>query len=373
VPAAVATLSRVRIVLHAGLHKSGTTSIQAGWKNAYGDNQEVWYPPPPPGPPGHHRLLRPMVRAFVDGLSPDLVRASVAFHAQPRRRQTLADVVAQARARGVETLLLSSENLDRAREEDRSGLRSALGDHEVTVVLTVTQPVHRWCSGWQTLVRHGLAEYPADALRHVVEFAALRPGRLEELTTLVPGATSVVRLVRHSPVEPDLAADLAAALGFPEADRAASAAVLNPSLGTDTEVVLRINRADLALGTDRQGKALLARLRREGFTYRDAPELAERYAIPALVHEYAAAEASWLRATVSSDGEPTVLDPHGCLETWTDPSVSEWYDTVSRREAILPGLDEAAADRETQLWRVRQQRSAYWKRLEQLAAPPSGG
>ena len=88
---------------------------------------------------------------------------------------------------GSGRLLLSSEDLDRARAEDRAGLRSALGDHEVTLVLTATRPVHRWCSGWQTLVRHGLAEYPADATRHVLDFAALRPGRLEELTKLVPG------------------------------------------------------------------------------------------------------------------------------------------------------------------------------------------
>ena len=359
----------MRIVLHAGLHKSGTTSIQGGWKDAYGDHREVWYPPPPPGPPGHHRLVRPMLRGFVDGLSPDLVRASVAFHEQTHKRQTLAGVVAEARKQGVGTLLLSSEDLDRAREEDRAGLREALGDHDVTVVLTATRPVHRWCAGWQTLVRHGLAEYPADALRHVVDFAALRPGRLPELAALVPGATCLIRLVRHSPVEPDLAADLAAALGFPAAERAASQPILNPSLGTDTEVVLRINRADLALGTDRQGKEVLTRLRGDGFVFRDAPELAERYAIPAQVLEYAAAEAAWLRAAAEADGQPTILDPHGVLDTWTDPSVSEWYDVVSRREAVLPELDDAAADRETQLWRVRQQRFAYWKKLEQLTAP----
>jgi hypothetical protein len=361
----------VRIVLHAGLHKSGTTSIQGGWKRAYGDHDEVWYPPPPPGPPGHHRLVRPMLRAFVDGLAPDLVRASVTFGEQRHRRQTLAGLVAEAQQRGVGTLVLSSEDLDRSRAEDRGGLRSALGDHEVTVVLTVTRPVHRWCAGWQTLVRHGLAEYPADAMRHVVDFAALRPGRLEELAHLVPGAACVIRLVRHSPAEPRLAADLAAVLELPDADRAAVPAILNPSLGTDTEVVLRINRADLALGTDRQGTELLARLRGAGFAYREAPELAERFAIPAVVTQHAAAEAEWLRAAAASSGSaglPTVVDPHDVLDTWTDPSVSDWYEVVSRRQAVLPELDAAGEDRETQLWRARQQREAYSKRLEKVAS-----
>jgi len=40
--------------------------------------------------------------------------------------------------------------------------------------------------------------------------------------------------------------------------------VHNASLGTDTEVVLRINRADLALGTARVGHDLLERLRGDG-------------------------------------------------------------------------------------------------------------
>jgi hypothetical protein len=256
---------------------------------------------------------------------------------------------------------LSSEDLDRARPEDLPGLRAALGDHDVTLVLTATRPVHRWCAGWQTLVRHGLAEYPVDAARHLLHFAALRPGRLAELADLVPGAGCVIRLVRHSPVEPDLAANLAAALHLPDAPQAQVPAVLNPSLGADTEVVLRINRADLALGTDRAGVELLERLRGEGFGYREAPELAERYAIPEIVLEHAAEEAAWLRGAANA----TVLDPHGVLDTWTDPSVPEWYETVSRREAVLPELDSAAADRETQLWRARQQRAAYAKRLEQ--------
>ena len=355
----------MRIVLHAGLHKSGTTSIQGGWKRAYADHGEVWYPPParpartPPAGAADAARVRRRPRARPGG------RASVAFHQQTHRRQRLFDVVVEAGKRGVGTLLLSSEDLDRAREEDRAGLREALGDHDVTVVLTATRPVHRWCAGWQTLVRHGLAEYPADALRHVVDFAALRPGRLEELANLVPGADCVIRLVRHSPVEPDLAADLAGALGLPDAqpsgDQEASAEVLNPSLGTDTEVVLRINRADLALGTDRAGTQLLARLRGQGFLYQEAPELPSATRSPRSWLEYAAAEAEWLRDAAFA----TVLDPHGVLDTWTDRSVPEWYDNVSRRQAVLGDLDAAAADRETQLWRARQQRAAYAKKLEQ--------
>ncbi len=357
---------RVRIVLHAGLHKSGTTSIQGAWKQAYGRPSEVWYPPPPPGPPGHHRLTRPLLRAFVDGLAPDLAGAAVAYAARDRAgRRTLADVVAEARAAGTRTLLLSSELLDRARPEDTAALAEALGDHDVTLVLTATRPVHRWCSGWQTLVKHGLAEYPADAAGHVLDFAALHPGRLRELTEILPAARAVVRLVRLSPPEPALAADLAAALGLPPGATATATEVLNTSLGADTEVVVRMNRADLALGADRAGLALLDRLRGDGFAYRDVPEMAERYVVPGTVLEAAREEQAWLSA-LPDDGPVELLDPHGVLDAWTDPAVSGWYDTISRREAVVPDLDGAEDDR-TLLWRARQQRAAYRKLAQRSA------
>ncbi len=349
----------MQVIVHAGLHKSGTTSLQESWRRAYADHPAVWYPPPPPGPPGHHRLFRPLLRAFTDGLAPDLLGASIAFQGRGGGRQTLADVLAEARRNEVGTLVLSSEDLDRAHEEDRAALERVLGDERVTLVLTATAPIHRWCSGWQTLVKHGLAQYPADAARHVVEFAALRPGRLAELTQLIPASERVVRLVRNSPPEPDLAADLATALGLPDAGRAVAMPVQNASLATDTEVVLRINRADLALGTDRVGRDLLERLRGDGFAYREAPGLEERYAVPDEVLKAAAVEAAWL------GGLDSLLDPHGLLATWTDPALPEWYRTISRREAVVPEL-EGAEDRETQLWRARQERGAYRKGLLRL-------
>ena len=353
----------MRIILHAGLHKSGTTSVQDGWNRAYGDHPDAWYPPPRHGPPGHHRVIRPLLRAFTEGLAPDLAAASVAYQERGGGRETLDDLLGEGRRRGVSTLLLSSEILDRAHEEDREVLASALRDLDVTLVLTATRPVHRWCSGWQTLVKRGLAQYPAEAERHIVEVAALAPGRLEELCTLLPASRCLIRLVRNSPPEPDLAADLAAALHLPPVGRTATASIHNASLGRDTEVVLRINRADLALGADREGRALLEALRGEGFRYRDSAELADRYAVPAAVLAAAEVEAGWLRGLADTTGTTTLLDPHGLIGTWTDSAVPEWYDDISRREAVVPEL-EGADDRETQLWRARQQRSAYRKRAQ---------
>ncbi len=362
---------RVRIILHAGLHKSGTTSLQTSWNAAYADHPDVWYPRRGGGrPPGHHDLVRPLLKAFGEGGAPDLVAARVARSLRGREGETLAQVIAQARDRGVATLLVSTENLDRATEADRPVLDDVLGGEDVTLVVTATRPVHRWCSGWQTLVKHGLAEYPADAARHVLDFAALRPGRLAELFALIPATRRVLRLVRTAPPEADLAADLAASLGLPDHERAAGHPMQNTSLGTDTEVVLRINRADRALGTSKAGRQLLAELRGDGFTHRDDASLAERYALPEELTEGARAEAEWLGGLGADDGPDgpagiELLSPTDALSGWLDWSVPEWYAEISRREAVLPDL-EPAEDRETQLWRVRQERAAYQRRLERV-------
>jgi hypothetical protein len=362
---------RVRIILHAGLHKSGTTSLQTSWNAAYSDHPEVWYPRRGDGrPPGHHDLVRPLLRAFGEDGAPDLVAARLAHTLRGRSGETLADVIAQARDRGARTLLVSTENLDRATEADRPVLQDVLGGEDVTLVVTATRPVHRWCSGWQTLVKHGLAQYPADAARHVLDFAALRPGRLAGLLDLVPATRRVLRLVRTTPPEADLAADLAAALGLPDPERAAGHPMQNTSLGTDTEVVLRINRADRALGTSKAGRRLLAELRGTGFTYREDGSLAERYALPEALVEGARAEAEWV-AGLGAGGGVELLDPRGALAGWLDWSVPEWYAAISRREAVLPAL-EPVEDRETQLWRVRQERAAYQRRLERVQKRSEG-
>ena len=269
----------MRIILHAGLHKSGTTSVQAGWSAAYAEHPDVSYPRRGHGPPGHHDLFRPLLAAFSEGRAADLAGARARYALRGGKGPGLADVVAAAARRGTGTLLLSSESLDRAVEEDRPRLVEALGEHDLTVVLTATRPVHRWCSGWQTLVKQGLAQYPADAAgaRPRLRGAAARPaGRARPAAPCGPS---------RGPAGAHLAARAWSGrrpgrVPRPARARAGAAQPMrNTSLGIDTEVVLRINRADLALGTSREGKRLLAELRGDGFSYRDDAGLAERYAL----------------------------------------------------------------------------------------------
>jgi hypothetical protein len=364
----------MRVVLHVGLHKSGSTAVQAEWQAAFADGSVVRYPGQGERRlPGHHALVWPMLVAYRDQQSADLV--------WPRQRRRLeeggfAAVVAQAAADGVETLLVSSEELDRMQAADMPGLMAVLGGHEVTVLATVTRPIHRWCSSWQALVRHGLGGYPRESAALVADYASLRPGRLAELLATLPAARRVVRLVRTSPVEPELARTLAEAVGCawpadrpdgpaegagPDAARPDAPDLQNAAMGVDIEVLRRLNHAGLALGTAHGDAAgLIEGLRGDGFTYRDDPALGERYEPPESMWAAAREERTFLAEGAEQAGV-TVLDPHALLDDWLADVRPSWYDAIARREADLPTLVQR--DPVDALWRAHQERAVLEVRL----------
>ena len=215
-----------------------------------------------------------------------------------------------------------------------------LGGEDVTLVLTATRPAHRWCSGWQTLVKHGLAQYPRDAEQLLLDFAGLRPGRLSELLDLVPAGRRVVRLGgRHpSPTWPPTSPRRSACptTSWPPGVpcRTPRSGPTRKSCCGSTAPTSRSAPARPASGSGRAARRRLPlpRRRRAGRALR--PDRAHA--------EGAAAEAAWLAAPGPG---VEVLDPHGLLTEWADPTVPEWYAEISSREGV-PAL-EPREDRET--------------------------
>ena len=136
----------MRIVLHGGLHKSGTTTVQYEWRAAYRNGGRVRYPSHPGTRlPGHHGAVWPLMDAFTQQIPTDIVWA----RSLRRSLYDLGGLVREADGEGVEVLLLSTEELDRLRPSDVPSFQQVLAPHEVVTLHTVTRPVHRWCSGWQ--------------------------------------------------------------------------------------------------------------------------------------------------------------------------------------------------------------------------------
>lgn len=344
----------MRIVLHAGLHKSATTLTQSFWGQVWDEPGPTWYPKRAGQSPGHSYLFRPYLRAFTERDDPDLVLVSLSTHANG---DALPRVVARAEQQGVETLVLSSEDLDRVQPVDVPGVVAALGPHELTVLITATRPVHRWCANWQTLVRRGLDENPKGSARVIERIAALTPGRLETLARTWPASRVVVRLVETEPAEPDLPRDLAQTLGLPEIGATPATLSRNASLGTDIEVLRRINGADQGLGMSRGGAQRLNELRGDGFTYRSREGSDDEFVLTETAWEAARVEQQFL-SRLPAGPAMTLHDPRELLSRWLEPELPDWYATIRRREAIVPELDPLP-DRSEQLWRMRQERAAY--------------
>ncbi|WP_237447795.1 hypothetical protein [Nocardioides flavescens] len=210
-------------------------------------------------------------------------------------------------------------------------------------------------------MKHGLASYPAEVTELLADFAALNVGRLEELVRVLGAPETLIRVVRTSPAEPDLAQSLASALGLPDL-KALPPSLSNSSLGRDTEVLLRLNRCGRALGLDSTSAGLLAAWGSAPRSYLERPELVSKYELPGSFDSAASQEAAWLR---NAPEGVTVLDPTRALDGWGSRDVPEWYADASRREACVPERLEEESEA-IQLWRARQQVQVLTRR----ALPP---
>lgn len=353
----------MRIVLHAGLHKSGTTSVQGAWHAAFSERGPVWYPTRPAGRlPGHHPAVWPLMDAYVNLVPTDLAWARYMRGASPENPR-LGDYVSMAQDAGVEVLLISTEELDRLQASDVPRFREILDGHDVTFLLTVTRPLQRWSSGWQTMVKHGLAQYPRDAAPSIISYAALGVGRVAELTQILGAERSLVRVVRTSPHEEDLPRQLAETVGVTWPEGIEMPPNRNVSLGPDVEVLRRMNEHDLYLGTmERAGRRRLRRLMESSRGAIAVPGLDERYAPPPEFWVAAEAEQRFLTEEAAAAGVE-VLDPHGQLGSWTDKTPSEWYQRISESELDIPDLGTPPETGDL-LWRVRQERTSLRVKLE---------
>jgi hypothetical protein len=249
---------------------------------------------------------------------------------------SLSEIIAHAKDIGVEHLLISAEEFDFIEPHRCIDLAQVLSGHDVTMLLTVTRPSHRWYSIWQELVKHGLAERPLDAAPHILGQCALLPARLEELTTSLPGARKVVRIVRTDPVDIDLARTVGRLLGveLPATDTPPPPA--NVSIGSSTELLRSLNEQNVTHGVMTPDSITAF------VEYREAhPAVpgslphAERYGTPSELAAAAAAELAFLKAA-SREGEIELVDPDGELARWTDMAPPTWMTEALQSEWPAP-------------------------------------
>lgn len=350
----------MQLIIHAGLHKSGTSSVQAAWAAGYSRCDGTWFPSfPHQIDNGHFSLFARHLGLFTRNDIRYLEFSRTRLIAGP----SLAEILDEAESAEVGQLVLSSETLDQASARDLVALGRLFDEFETTLLLTITRPVHRFCATWQELVKHGATESPQNMLEDIVGNASLTPGRLQELVEAFPAARKVVRVVRTEPREELLAQQLAELLGFPPLSDGDAVPQLNLSLGRDTEILRALNRADATVGLLTTESIQAFRTVLEGpDTLRPQlpPAPATEFEIPALVVQAARAELAFL-ADANASGTIELVDPHDELERWECTEGPLWYRQIPERATASRADEPVANGRRSlagRLWETRMRAAA---------------
>ena len=157
----------MKIIIHIGPHKTGTTAIQTHLLRNFAARKqnEYWYPNPGQWGPGHA----------------ELAWALVGLNSIQQSSEEIISITKTAEDSGVCGILLSSEEFSRAYPDKIGALASALSDHDVHLIVTLNSVARRAVSEWQELVKH---EFTGD-LAKSLEIIKKRPGLQSKLDSRV--------------------------------------------------------------------------------------------------------------------------------------------------------------------------------------------
>ena len=309
----------MEICVHAGLHKSGTTTIQHALAGAFGEMGRVWYPIL-----GHPEAVNhaPLVWPFLCAVHDDPHFDSV-VNQRLGGPATLEEAVETAAGRGVEKLVISSESLSVLVDLDVEGFRRAFLGHPVRVLFTVTPPLHRWASTWQEIVRHGFGAAPAPAASLLVDVIGLKPDRLSGLLERFPADHKHVRVVSREYVDMNLVQSVADI--FSLGPTGLSGEPRNESLSDDSVLIAYLNsRAHISGVLSPRDRKIFEDKKREIGDQRIDDFSVEDFAVPDFVFTTAEAERTYL-AAASASGAVIVDDPAGELSRWGETGLPAWY------------------------------------------------
>lgn len=222
----------MRIVLHIGPHKTGTTSIQTHLGALLREPVPggYWYPAPGGNGPGHADLAWMCLREASPVAEFDRV-------------------IAAARAAQVGTLVLSSENFANAFPMRLDRLKNLLEGYQIHLVVSLNEFERRAASIWQETVKQGSVDGLEEGFEQILAGESTMQPHLTRVfvDALAPHQTSVV-LSHHRAPAAELLTNVCQAIGLfeavPGSEMVTRASTLhaNDSLGlTETEILRSVN------------------------------------------------------------------------------------------------------------------------------------
>lgn len=219
---------KLKLILHVGPHKTGTTSLQRALLRQYGSKkpQAIWYPTPADFGPGHA-----MIGWAALGLR---------GHAQPQ--PAIRELIETSLRSDCQVLILSSEIFAVAYRVKIAPLIEQTSDTDTHIVVTLSPIGRRAVSLWQEMVKHR-SRIPLEHARDLVlSRPGLAPGLTGHLAAHFPA--SKISVVIANPTAPmDLYRLFSEATGLPlSIPTAPTELTMNRGQGlAETEVIRGLN------------------------------------------------------------------------------------------------------------------------------------
>ncbi len=151
----------LKILLHIGPHKSGTTYLQHVLSDAYNSIHagDPWYPSPDNHGPGHAELAWELL----------------GLNGMKKSSNTVQKIIGKAKNNNVRQLLLSSEEFSRADLQGWYELREDFLHEELYVFITYSPVAKRVTSLWQESVKQGYVKNLHDSKDFIFSNKGLDP------------------------------------------------------------------------------------------------------------------------------------------------------------------------------------------------------
>jgi hypothetical protein len=217
----------LKVILHVGPHKTGTTSIQSCLKSLFGNESPLpptWYPPPEPRGPGHAALADSLLNYDTSQLK---------------------RIVQKARSAEVERLLLSSENFCRIGDDSwRKIAADCFSGCAVTLVTTQNPMGPRISSIWQESIKQGRQATFESSVERILQDPGLSTTHIPEIARAIGASQAVVVYSRTNDPSRRLLENFLQAIGEDE-DRLSNIDMLheNRRIGMiEVELFRRLNQ-----------------------------------------------------------------------------------------------------------------------------------
>lgn len=314
----------MKIIIHAGLHKSGTTYVQNTWRNWFHEDNFTYYPDFSNLNSGHELIAWHNSQAYHLTKVPYLAF----YKSRNLPTQSLSSLIQFSQYNNYQTLLISAEEFDNYTKSDLESLNKELAGCDVTLIITITPPTHRYFSGWQELVKHAFKKNYFFGFNNIIRFSKLKKSQLNKFISKFPATTKEIYLVDPSQIDPHLPAKLlhnCTDIKFTEKELITE--FYNRNIGGSIGILHFLNKKGYTAGIlNEYSNSLFSKQISENSITAKKSKISLNI-IVSILKIKSVKEKNNLKK-LESDGTVVIRDPNNILKHWDQLWVPAWLDNM---------------------------------------------